>query len=60
MRLLFLHHRYHHLPLELVQRMIIMKVMPQIIDLGVKGPLKQHSVGEGNEKLSPPMSEILS
>ncbi len=32
----------------------------QIIGLGVKSPLKQNGAGEGNEKLLPPMSGILS
>ncbi|CAF1074304.1 unnamed protein product [Rotaria sordida] len=32
----------------------------QIIGLGVKGSLKQNGAGEGNEKLLPPMSGILS
>ncbi|CAF1260925.1 unnamed protein product [Rotaria sp. Silwood1] len=32
----------------------------QLIGLGVKGSLKQNGAGEGNEKLLPPMSGILS
>jgi hypothetical protein len=32
----------------------------QIIGLGVKSPSKQNGAGEGNEKLLPPMSGILS
>jgi len=32
----------------------------QIIGLGVKSPLNQNGAGEGNEKLLPPMSGILS
>jgi hypothetical protein len=32
----------------------------QIIGVGVKSPLKQNGVGEGNEKLLPPLTGILS
>lgn len=32
----------------------------EIIGLGVKSPLKQHSAGEGNEKLLPSVSGILT